>query len=194
MTQERSAEFEPIYGSQGGFPYVAYLPYYPTRFDVSDKEELLIARSVVWGFKDGQNSQRIAESFSESQFSGDNAYISNPQDWVLCIIPASTQEKTRTRFETFVRVLSDRTGLQNGYNCLYSVGERESKHLLEDRNSVQIMDHIAIQNVRGKNILLFDDVYTTGRSFLKVANALKANGATEIKGMFLAKTHWLEDE
>jgi len=194
MTKERTVEYKPIYGSKGGFPYVAILPYYPTRYDVSDKEELEIAKRVVWGFKDGQNSKGIAESLAESLFNCDDAYISNTKDWLLCIIPASTQEKTRIRFETFVRVLSDRSGLQNGFNCLYSIGERESKHLIEDRNSVQIMDHIAIKDVQGKKVLLFDDVYTTGRSFLKVANALKANGASEVKGFFLAKTHWLEED
>jgi hypothetical protein len=39
----------------------------------------------------------------------------------------------------------------------------------------------------------FEILVTTGKSFLNMANALKANGAIEVVGLFLGKTHWKDD-
>jgi hypoxanthine phosphoribosyltransferase len=49
-------------------------------------------------------------------------------------------------------------------------------------------------DVRGKNIILFDDIYTTGKSFLIVASKISQLGASQLRGLFLGKTHWLNDD
>lgn len=96
--------------------------------------------------------------------------------WWLCIIPASTKEKTETRFKIFCDTLCDKTELKNGYLLLSNKSDREAAHLTEDRRLVNIIDSINFGDVRGKKILLFDDVYTTGRSFLEVARKLSRLG------------------
>ena len=43
--------------------------------------------------------------------------------------------------------------------------------------------------VSGKNIVIVDDVITSGATFTECANCLRLAGAAEVVGIFLAKTH-----
>jgi predicted amidophosphoribosyltransferase len=43
-------------------------------------------------------------------------------------------------------------------------------------------------SVRGKNIILIDDVITRGQTFYDTARKLMAAGAASVTGLFLAKT------
>jgi predicted amidophosphoribosyltransferase len=50
----------------------------------------------------------------------------------------------------------------------------------------------AVENacaVSGKNIVIVDDVITSGATFTECANCLRLAGAAEVVGIFLAKTH-----
>lgn len=44
------------------------------------------------------------------------------------------------------------------------------------------------EQYKGKNVLLFDDVITSGGSFKQVAAKLLETGAKSVIGIFLAKT------
>jgi ATP-dependent DNA helicase RecQ len=185
------AEYPAIRGIKGNYNYTAYLPYYPTKFEVS--EDLQTIRKVIWNFKDGAVSKEVAEMLA-NPFSQDTADCSPRNNWWLCVIPASTLIKTQDRFQQFCEEFCRLTGFNNGYNLITNTDDREAKHLEENRNSVNILEHVAFRDIKGKNIVLFDDVYTTGKSFLNIANKLSQLGATQIKGLFLGKTHWLNDD
>jgi predicted amidophosphoribosyltransferase len=171
------------------FTYFYYFAYYPTRYKVSEK--LQSVRQIIYSFKDGRSSKEIAKAFSEDV---DYLNLDSPiSNWWLCIIPASTKEKTETRFKNFCEKFCELTRMNNGYSLIINKSDRNAVHLQEDRSSVNVLESIDFKDIKGKNILLFDDIYTTGKSFLKVARRLKALGAGEIVGLFLGKTHWLED-
>ncbi len=185
-------EILPTEKHKGEFTYYYYFAYYPTRYEVT--EEYKQRRKIVWAFKDGHNSIIIADDFAKDL----NYFkLSKPiSKWWLCVIPASTKEKTELRFKAFCERLCSRTSLNNGYELIMSKSDRLAKHRQgeEGRNAIDILESIEFGNVRGRNILLFDDLYTTGKSFLHVARRLKALGAEEVKGLFLGKTHWLVEE
>jgi len=184
-----SGEFLPTSKVKNGFKYFYYFAYYPTRYKVS--EEFQRRRQVVWNFKDGHNSVQIADAFKE-----DIGHLNLTQplnEWWLCIIPASTKEKTETRFRRFCEVYCSGTRINNGYGLITVKENREAKHLADDRDSINILDTIEFGNVRGKRILLFDDIYTTGKSFTRVVRKLISLGAREVVGLFLGKTHWPEE-
>lgn len=61
-----------------------------------------------------------------------------------------------------------------------SKGRRE-KNILD---SFKIIDN---SDIKGKNILLIDDVYTTGATMEECAKILKSNGAKKILGMVIAR-------
>lgn len=183
-------DYPAIHGSLDTYSCTAYLPYYPKRFNVS--EDLQAIRQTVWRFKDGATSKHIAELLADAIT--EDLPDCRPRDtWWLCIIPASTASKTQTRFKEFCSEFCRLTGFNNGYHLIVNTDDREAKHLEENRNAVHILEHMAFGDVRGKNILVFDDVCTTGSSFLNVAYKLDQLGATRIRGLFLGKTHWLND-
>jgi len=183
-----SGEILPTPKEKYGFKYFYYFAYYPTRFEVS--EEFHKRRIIVWNFKDGHISEKVANAFKGDI---DHLNLTKPySDWWLCIIPASTEAKTETRFKKFCETFCRGTHINNGYFLITVTENREARHLSEDRDSVNILDVIEFGNVRGKRILLFDDIYTTGKSFTRVARKLISLGAIEVIGLFLGKTHWLE--
>lgn len=142
------AEYPAINGTKGLFNYTAYLPYYPTRFDVS--EELTGLRKVVWNFKDGYNSLEITTELARTANSNGGLPKCKPfSEWWICIIPASTGDKTKRRFETFCNEFSKLTGFQNGYTLISNSSDRDAKHTQEDRNNVNIMESIAFNNIKG---------------------------------------------
>lgn len=187
---ERHEEIIPTQKQKGEFIYYYYFAYYPTRFTVS--EELKKVRKIIWNFKDGKSSKEIASAFCEDL---EHLNLETPlTKWWLCVIPASTKEKTELRFKTFCEKYCELTKINNGYSLIINKADRNAVHLQEVRGSVNILDSIDFANVKGKSILLFDDIYTTGKSFLKVARRLKALGANDVIGLFLGKTHWIEEE
>ena len=44
--------------------------------------------------------------------------------------------------------------------------------------------------IRGKHVLLIDDVITTGASLIQIGNKLLELGAMSVRGVFMAKTIW----
>jgi predicted amidophosphoribosyltransferase len=175
-------------GIKGGFHFTSLSKYYPTRFQV--EKEYQDVRGFIYSFKDGINSTQfggtLANMITQTAFLPRN-------EWWICIIPASTQSKTRTRFFNFCNALARGTAMNNGYDLIYDTIDRDAIHAQADRNTINILDSLGFQDVTGKKILLFDDVYTTGKSFFKVATKLTELGASEVYGMFLGKTTWLEE-
>jgi ATP-dependent DNA helicase RecQ len=181
-------EILPIENMKEGFTYYYYFEYYPIKFKVSD--EFVKIRKLIWTFKDGGAEILFGENVSSGI---DDFNLTKPiSDWWLCVIPASTKDKTVSRFKNFCIGYS-KCGINNGFELVKNLSDRESIHLQENRGAINILDAIDFGNVTGKNILLFDDIYTTGKSFLKVARRLKSLGAVEVVGLFLGKTHWHDE-
>lgn len=175
----------PKRGTYGQYVYYAYLPYYPKRYDVSfDLEEY---RQIIYRFKNGdigEETGRLMGWFIRELLQ--RIHLTIPINWWFCVIPASTERKTRARFRNFCKTVCDYTGLLNGYNIIYNTFDREAIHLTNNR--VSPLSFINIREVSGKRIILFDDIITTGGSFTQTAEKLLDNGALEVIGLFLGQT------
>lgn len=144
-------------------------------------------RQLVWRFKDGKNAAEVASRISSALINKfGNTALSNK---TICIIPASTSSKTLNRFNFFCQKVSYNTGMQNGYGLLSNSSDREAIHNNNNR-AINHSSYILFGNVSGKDIVLFDDVITTGKSFENVRATLIRKGARSVTGVFLARTHW----
>lgn len=184
------SDYPAIHGKKGGFPYIAYLPYYPKRYEVDNEHETI--RNVIYGFKNGTIPNETANALSGSLRNDLNS-CSPFSDWWFCVIPASTESKTIIRFEIFVKKICEILEFNNGFHLIFNREDRSAIHNEENRNSINIIDYVNFQNIAGKKIVLFDDLYTTGKSFLKVASKLIELGATSVYGLFLGKTYWPDE-
>ena len=177
-----------------GFPsslgYITLIKYYPVRFQVSEVYQS--NRQAVYDFKAGRQSQEMI-----SYFKSIITTLTEIREGVTCVcpIPASTGEKTDVRFRAFCQELCSGTSVLNGHYFLRPLIDRAEIHRGGQRNYHRVLDCIWFSNnIQGKNIVLIDDVVTTGRSFRIIAQKLVELGATSVNGIMLAKTHWLQED
>lgn len=174
---------------KNGFTYFYFLKYYPTRYKVS--EEFQQYRNLIYEFKEGLCSGHLYRDIAKN-FDLNN--LSSPtNDWWLCIVPASTAARTQERFKFFCVAFCLLKPIRNGYSLITNSCDREEVHLADNRQQINLLDYVDFKDVKGKNILLFDDVYTSGRSFVLFAKKLKSLGANQVIGLFLGKSHWMDD-
>ena len=69
-------------------------------------------------------------------------------------------------------------------NTLHQVGLNKKQRLTNLQNAFKIINPDSIKN---KNIILIDDVVTTGSTLEEIAKSLKENGASKVYGLAVAK-------
>lgn len=166
-----------------------YYNYLPQRFATDDVRANQVRR-FIYAFKNGE---RKAVDFAIDIVSATLTkwYGASCQDYVLCCVPAATNSKYIRRFKHFAAEVSKRTGIQNGTKHVNIAGMREAKH----HNACHIVSEsfgYAVSTdpdfFEGKNVILFDDLITTGATANEFAEELEAVGANVLGAMFLART------
>lgn len=167
----------------------SYYNYIPQRLDIADERAAKVRR-FIYAFKDGK---REATDFAINLVSATLTkwYGASCPDYVLCCIPAASNAKYIRRFKRFAAEVSKRTGIQNGTAHVNIFGIREAKH----NNSRHIVSESFGYSVsadpeffKGKNIILFDDLITTGATAADFAAELEAVDANVLGAMSLART------
>jgi phosphoribosylpyrophosphate synthetase len=105
---------------------------------------------------------------------------------VVCVIPASTQYKNDLRYKALCTKIAEKFPVINGYNYISIVSDRNDSRGQKSSDTVWNLSFSS--NVRGKTVVLFDDITTRGTSFIQVASKLKEQGANNVIGFFLGKT------
>lgn len=86
------------------------------------------------------------------------------------------------------------SGIQNGYSHLILMEDRLAIHERrrggeKEISKVSIMDFDRAF-FKGKKVLVFDDIITTGGSYALFAEEVEKHGAQVVGGLFLARTHY----
>lgn len=170
-----------------GIPYYFFWYYYPTRFGkVSDESER--ARKIVWNFKDGETTDisiasivvnKLKETFNRSMLN----------KFTFVCIPASSRLDNEIRYETFSSEVCTASGMKNAFSYIGIVKEKTPKHLSPthlDEPAEYSFDNVFF---KGANIILFDDVITTGRSMAAFKRVLESLGATVICAISIGRTY-----
>ena len=103
----------------------------------------------------------------------------------LACIPASTTEKTVARFKDFAQLVTEATGMDNGYEHIHIVSDQDPEHLGDSHLPKYAID---ADYFKGRNVLLFDDIMATGRSMSQFAAHVEAAGAQITAAVVLGKT------
>jgi ATP-dependent DNA helicase RecQ len=173
----------------GIYNWYALYNYYPVnRFSYNDlSQEDILGRRHTFDFKDGKAPHLYAEIFASALVNKyGKEYLKNK---VILIIPASNKDKTHIRFSKFCQKLSELTGLINGYNYLTNNDLiREPAHTSGNRN-YDLNSFIKVSNdIIDKDIIVIDDVRTSGSSSNAVYNLLKQKNVKSVTFLYLAKT------
>lgn len=163
-----------------------FMKYFPARIK-NVGEDAVAARKLVWAFKDARDNafEKVAELAAEH-------LVKTYGDRLKKI--TSKREDYSTRFRAFCKRVSELSGIENGFSHVVVMQSRKAVHehcrgKKKEEIRPQIID-FDIPFFKGKEVCVFDDVVTTGKSYARFANLLEENGANVVGGMFLGKTFY----
>lgn len=160
-----------------------YVPSYYMNVPTDQQE----TQHLVWNMKKGICPSFIVDEFV-SKLKG--LMSTNQGRWLICFIPASSKERTNTRWYNFSVQLQNKLGsiadvrldavtLAYDETPGYITGKK-----INPTENFQYNSSL----IHGKNIIIIDDVITRGRAFNDTAMALMQKGANTVQGLFLAET------
>jgi phosphoribosylpyrophosphate synthetase len=183
LTRRRNLAAQFKYITLGGHKAAYCFDYYPKNRFPSVTAQQEADRRAVWNFKDGSYTyglNRLAD-FLDGNFTKEEM-----KNVVVCVIPASTQYKNDIRYKTMCTKIAEKFPVINGYNYITINADRSDSSTQKSSDTVWNLSFSS--SVRGKTVVLFDDITTRGTSFIQVANKLKEVGASNVHGFFLGKT------
>ena len=105
----------------------------------------------------------------------------------ICTAQASTPEKAELRYQDFCQRLSDSCGIHNGFGLISVIGVKSSAHsgcgIRGDISNLEISD-----GVRGKRIVLLDDICTSGATMNNLRKKILVKGAASVDCFALGRT------
>lgn len=183
--------------SYGSTKYFSLYNYYPTTCQWDANQDEWNIRNIIWNFKaspnkpisenkiihDHQNSVSIVEPlFCKSLrffFKTDISKLT------LVCLPSSKAVVTRRRYEDFSEMLCRDLGMDNAYSHVRVTKDGEAKH-----TGGTIPAEYAIDDYyfKGRYVLLFDDVITSGKTLYKWTSKLESAGAKVIGAVSIGRT------
>lgn len=169
---------------------VHFLKYFPVRIK-NVGEDAVAARNLIWAFKDSRDDayEKVVQMTADHLQEEFGEQVTN---MVFVCVPASTQEQNQSRYARFCERVSELTGIANGFTHVKVLSDRLAIHEHCHDKSVsrtQVIDFDA-EYFNGKNVLVMDDVVTTGTSYALFANQLETFGANVLGGFFLGRTSY----
>ena len=159
-----------------------HLPY------ASDIQQGITQR--VLELKDGLNpsSDLYSEALKilEAHF---NENWKHPQGPTIIYMPCSSEQSYYNRFSTLARSLSKRYNYNTAIDAIQYTDTRKSKHRSQNRDAIESSSNIVISpKIIGKQVIIIDDVITTGSSLHQFAKELRTYGVSIKAAVFLAHT------
>lgn len=159
--------------------------YYPTRVQKIDGHQKRIS-NLIFRFKEGGHCGMLVAKII-SLCMKNISYCDSPQQTILIPIPASTRERQRKRFPVLCYHLSKWLNVRDGFQTIWIDQEREQMKGISHKEVVSNL-RIKKRDVQGMNVILFDDVLTSGQSFRQLRRKMMELGAKSVIGIFLGKT------
>lgn len=112
----------------------------------------------------------------------------NRNNTILIPIPAATTERNTSRFPRLIGAISSKLNIENGFDAVTIIHDRNQ--LKGSSETVNKCENLAFDadKIKGKNIILIDDILTTGTGFIQMKIKLMDIGAIAVTGVFLART------
>ena len=161
---------------------VKHLPY------ASNIQQEITQR--VLELKDGLNpsSGLYSEALKilEAHF---NENWKHPQGPTIIFMPCSSEQAYYNRFSALARSLSKRYNYNTDIDAIQYTNSRSSKHRSHNRDAIELSSNIVISpKIIGKEVIIIDDVITTGTSLQQFTKELHTYGVTIKAAVFLAQT------
>lgn len=155
--------------------------YFPQRYEnwlCDDQSEFV---QKVYDFKEGRDPCRNC-------FSQAFRVLSVTGDVTAMFMPCSTSRRYHRRFSGIAAFLESGGYARSGLDLICITEDRESRHTSERRSGVDTANYMMAMGLRGKRVVIVDDLLTSGDSLLEYAHNLERVGAIVTGAVFLART------
>lgn len=160
--------------------YAAYNAF--GTFELSDKD--WEKRNLISNFKGNSeltteidHQQALQEAIKLVGIRIDEVFGEDAKLFTLVCIPASKKFHTERRFRDFSQAVCEATGMENAYEHFsYEVADDE-----DEPDTLQIDEPF----FKGKKVLVFDDLISTGGSVSRFVDKMKSLGADVVAAMAL---------
>ena len=156
------------------FDYI--VDYYPeSKIDVTEGQRL--DRQMIQDFMFGDPSEELIRQI----VSRAKTTVSDEAIDLVCFAPGTTGAKTLLRFDKISEVLAEEL------DCDVYI---DAVSLQFDSDPITHIRHYkcAKDKVKGKRALVVGSVYSTGEALTEVGDLLMESGASDVIGLFVAKT------
>lgn len=167
--------------------------YYPITSNVIVDEIDWNIRKLVWGFKGDpskitmeEHEKALSEVIKCATTSlGCTFGYDIKKEITLCCVPSSTHDSYVTRYKHFSHIICEKLNMIDGFDLINYIEDSMPKHLGgRGKPRYEIKEH----NLDGRLIILFDDIYTTGKSMATLCSKLAKRGARVIGGFTIGIT------
>ena len=161
------------------FDYIPQRRLRKSSFETRELDRMILA------FKDGR---KFATSWAAREIYKALKYA-NLNNFILVCCPASCQRTQVRRYRRFSKELCELLGISNGFDYIKVIMKREKKHISKNTDIDQSSNiEIDRKFFRGKKVLVFDDICTSGKTSQTFIEQMEMAGAKVKMAMFLAKT------
>lgn len=171
--------------------------YYPTTCDFEASQYDWDIRNMIWDFKANPHKpmsietimrlhkDAVSEIVDDMEKCLNHFFGEDTKYLTLVCVPSSQAVINQRRYEDFAQLMCSRTQMENGYSHIRVTADGEAKHMGGTNVAKYEID---AEFFKGKNIILFDDVITSGRSMEQLRAKLQNVGANVIGGFSIGKT------
>lgn len=161
----------------------ALYTYMPARYQRISFEQQETNRRIL----DFKNGRSYAKRWA-AQVVGQALAAAELSEVVVVCVPASCQRTYIRRYKKFSRMLCNICGMADGFDCIEVVGHRQKAHRGASRNEALVQNVVISSSLRGRKVLVIDDIYTTGATSSAFITRLVEAGAKVCGAVFLGKT------
>ena len=167
-----------------------FFEYLPKRFKARSEQDEKV-RNFIYDFKLGRDRATRFAAVGVANFLF-RSFGSQCDNYTLVCVPARNKTTYRKRFGYFAKEVEELCGIKNAMDHVIIVGEREALHNTTNHCVCESAYDVILdfEWFKGRKVIIFDDIYTSGETANRFAEELRQSGATIIGGMFLAKTIW----
>lgn len=151
-------------------------------------------KMAIWKFK-FRRKLSYGSAFSEYMFDCYNEYYFSGSIDYLIPVPMTPKKQRKRGYNQTIELankLSDKTGIPTINNGLIKVRENSNQHLSSFKERKLNVKGVYKANkdidFKGKNVIIIDDVLTTGLTMFECAKELKKAGADSVYGITIASS------
>lgn len=176
---------------ENNYPFTYLLEYIPQRFaEINDWEKT--ERYIIFDFKSGIYTTSLMRKIQKKII---DITKGNYESWCMAFIPAATESATKKRYGRLVDFLKDNIPMDISLDAVQFVGDYSSRHGKEKEKvfSESYTYSVSLNFVFNRNVILFDDIITSGKTYQQIACCVMSAKAISVQGLMLAKTVYPKD-